>query len=123
VGHGDPDHSAGQRDHRTAERHDARRHGHERHQLLAAVDDDHELRADERGGGDQCDDHRHELHWGHGGGVQRGERHVYGDVGHGDPDYGAGRRDHGPAERHDTFRDGDERDQLPGAADDHQLHA
>ncbi len=51
--------------------------------------DDRELHADERTGGNQRHDQRHELHRGHGGDVQRDRRELLGDVRHGDSGDGA----------------------------------
>src|SRR5439155_1683058 len=108
------------------ERHDVRWDGDQRHALHGHPGaDDHELHTDERAGGHERDDQRHELHGRHDREVQRDHGGLLGDLRYGDPGDGADGGHDGNAERDDARRDGDQRHALHGhsRADDHELHA
>src|SRR5207245_3029287 len=76
--------------------------------------DDHEFHAHQRDGRDQRGDQRHELHWGHGSDVQRGERELHCELGHGDSGDGAGGGHYGTTERDHARGHGCQREQLHG---------
>src|SRR5207237_119865 len=124
--YGDPGDGAGGRDDGSGQRDYARRDGHQRQLVHRAEPADHrELRARQRSGGDQRDDQRHELQRGHGGGLQRGERDLYGHLQHGDPGDRPRGCHYGSAERHHAGWHGHQRQRVRRAApaDDRELRA
>ena len=88
---------------------DARRHGDQRERLHGGAND-FQLHAHEWACGDRRDDQRSELHGRDGREVQRNDRKLHGDVGHGDSGDRAGGCDDRAVECDDIRGHSDERD-------------